>query len=139
MAFTVPECMYLNLASGFYNYRSAVTGIYTSSTPVLFSAECLPFCPKVLIHLITRGSCQPSVSHSVILHSGWQAHSQPSSMSGCTYSMCSAFYLPTDRPLPCENIFLHGTGNCATSPCKTAAPAKYSYQSSVIWLHLAAW
>lgn len=130
MAFTVPEYMYFNLASGFSIYQGAVTRIYTSSTPVPFSTECLLFCPKVLIHLVTRGSCQPSVTQSSFTRAGRLTLSHHPCLALHT-AMCSVFYLPTDRPLPCENIFCY---NCATSPCQTAAPAKYSYQSSIIWL-----
>lgn len=61
-------------------------------------------------YLSTHSGIMSAISHSITLHPGWQTHSQPSSMSGCTYSTCSAFYLLTDRPLTCENIFLHCTG-----------------------------
>lgn len=57
----------------------------------------------------------------------------PSAMSGGTYSMYSALYLPTDGPLPRQNIFLHHTRISkklckygARLPCKTAEPARNS-------------
>lgn len=68
-------------------------------------------------HSWIMSTIMSAISHSITLYSSWQTHSQQSAMSGCTYSTCSAFYLPIDRPLTCENIFLHRTGfseHCAT-------------------------
>lgn len=82
-----------------------------------------------------------TISHSITLQPGWQSHSKPSSMSGCTYSTCSAFYLPTDRPLTCENIFLHRAEGVFTILCDhaTTLPWKKCCTSkiflSIIWVH----
>lgn len=109
--------------------RAPLTRICTLSTPVLFSAECLFFLPRGG-YLSSHSRIMSTISHSIIPDSGWQTHSQPSSMSGCTYSMCSAFYLPTDRPLTCENLFLHRTG--FSENCHYTTSEKMLHQQNIL-------
>lgn len=91
-----PAVMRFNLVSGI---NTLLTRTSTLSTHVLFSER-----------FIYLDACGP----------GTQV---PPSTSGCTYSTCCAFYLPTDKPLTCENIFLHCAGFSGHSPAKKKKPA----------------
>lgn len=92
--------------------RAALVRMYSLSSPC-FLLSVLTSCPEVVIYLVSHGSCPPPVTQSSFVHTG----KLPLNHHRCRTAH-TAFYLPTDRPLPCENIFLHCTQfseNCANT------------------------
>lgn len=132
VAFNIADYVYLNLASGFYHYRG------TAHQDLQFICTCLDFCwvsPFPSARWLFILSLVDHVNHQSLKSSVIQA-GRITLNHRCRAARTVCIYLPNDRPLPCENIFLHckkvseNFNPTAALPCKTAVITKCSYQLS---------